>query len=125
MIDGDGSLLAVRFDPPSSSWAVPHESIFAVNDSGGGLFVYGIDGSLRLAGIAISVTAFGSSQYGSAAFSLNVDLFRTWMVPLVDPTQPISSAVEAPRAALAVPGVPDWLGGAIVALTLAGFRRRR
>jgi hypothetical protein len=125
MIDGEGALLAVRFDPPTSDWAVPHEAIFAVNDSGAGLFVYGLDGSLQLAGIGVSVLGWGSSQYSSTAFALNIDLVRNWMGPIVDPTQPLSSAVAAPRAVIALPGLPAWIGGAIVTLALRGLRRRR
>ncbi len=124
-IDGQGSLLAVRFDAPSSNLAVPHEATFAVNDSGGGLFIPGPGGSLNLAGIAISVMGWGSSQYNSAAFCLNTDLFRNWMAPIVDPTQPVSSAVEAPRGMISIPGLPAWFGGTVLSLTLVGIRRKR
>ncbi len=124
-IEGEGNLLAVRFDAPNSPWAVPHEAIFAINDSGAGLFIPGPGGSLDLAGIAISVLGWGSSQYTSAAFCLNVDLYRNWMAPIVDPSQPVSSAVGAPHAMLTIPGLPAWLGGSIVTLALSGVRRRR
>jgi len=96
-IEGDGLMLSIRFDSPLSSYAVAHEAIFAVNDSGGGLFVYGSDGSLQLAGIAVSVMNWGSAQYGNSAFALSVQLFGNWMMPIVDPSQPVSSGVEAPR----------------------------
>jgi hypothetical protein len=125
VIEGEGNLLAIRFDGPSSNLAVPHEAIFAVNDSGAGLFVWGSDGAMELAGIAVSVTGWGNSQYGSAAFALSVELFRAWMAPIVDPTTPISSAVEAPRSMIAIPGMPGWAGGAMMASGLAGWRRRR
>lgn len=123
VIESEGALLAIRFDNPSSANAVPREAIYAINDSGAGLFVHGPDGSLQLAGIAISVSGFGQSQWSNSAFALNVDLYRTWMGPIVDPTQPVSSAVEAPRAMLSIPGLPGWLGGAAAVLALA--RRRR
>ena len=124
-IDGEGSLLAVRFDPPNSSAAVAHESVFAINDSGGGLFLPGPGGSLELAGIAVSVQGWGSAQYGAAAFCLNIDLFRNWMAPIVDPTQSVSSGVEAPRGMISIPGLPGWFGGLVLAATFAGNRRRR
>lgn len=124
-IEGEGTLLAIRFDAPTSNFAVPHESVFAVNDSGGGLFLPGPGGSLELAGIAISVMGWGSSQYGTAAFCLNIDVFRNWMAPIVDPSQSVSSGVEAPRGLIAIPGLPMWCGGLVVAATFAGNRRRR
>jgi hypothetical protein len=123
-IEGEGNLLAVRFDSPTSNLAVVHEAIFAVNDSGGGLFIPGPGGSLELAGIAISVMGWGSSQYTTAAFCLNIDLFRNWMAPIVDPSRPVSSAVEAPRGMISIPGLPAWAGGMLLAVTLAGRRRR-
>lgn len=124
-IEGEGTLLAVRFDAPTSNFAVPHESVFAVNDSGGGLFIPGPGGSLELAGIAISVMGWGSSQYGTAAFCLNIDVFRNWMAPIVDPSQPVSSGVEAPRGMLSIPGLPAWCGALALVATFAGNRRRR
>lgn len=125
MIEGDGSMLAIRFDAPSSGIAVPHEATFAVNDSGAGLFTIGADGSLELAGIAVSVMGFGSSQYNYAAFALNVSLYKMWAQPIVDPAMPISSGVAPPRAMLVVPGAPEWLGGALTFAVLAGMRRRK
>ncbi|HMN40578.1 MAG TPA: hypothetical protein PKE29_07000 [Phycisphaerales bacterium] len=124
-IEGEGNLLAVRYDAPNSTLSVPHEAVFAVNDSGAGLFVWGGDGSMELAGIAISVTGWGNSTYGSAAFALSVELFRNWMAPIVDPSTPISSALQAPRSMVAIPGLPAWMGGAMVCAALAGVRRRR
>lgn len=126
VIEGDGNLLAIRFDPPSAPSAVPEESIFAVNDSGGGLFAYGSDGSLELAGIAVSVSNFGSSPWSANGFALNIDMYRVWIQPIVDPTAPISSGSGAPpRAMMGVPGLPMWAGGVIVCGVLAGLRRRR
>jgi hypothetical protein len=125
LIEGEGDLLAVRFDSPTSGLAVAHEAIFAVNDSGGGLFVYGPGGDLQLAGIAISVLGWGSSQYTNAAFALNVDLYRNWMMPIVDPGAPVSSAVEAPRAMIGVPALPSWAGGIVTFALLLSLRRRR
>ncbi len=125
VIEGDGNLLAIRFDAPVSSSAVPSEAIFAVNDSGGGLFTFGADGSLELAGIAVSVTNFGASPWSTTGFALNIDMYRLWMQPIVDPTAPISSGTGAPRAMMGVPGLPGWAGGMIVCCVLAGLRRRR
>jgi hypothetical protein len=124
-IEGEGSLLAIRFDPPSSNLSVPHEAIFAVNDSGAGLFVWAGDGSLLLAGTAVSVTGWGNSQYGGAAFCLNVDLYRSWLLPIVDPSTPVSSAVQAPRSMLTIPGLPAWASGLLLCTGLVSTRRRR
>lgn len=96
-IDSAGSLLIIRFDNPTSSAAIPHEAIFAVNDSGAGLFTHGIDGSLELAGLAVSVTGFGQSLYGNMAYCLNMDNLRSWIAPLATPGTPVASSVAAPR----------------------------
>jgi len=96
-IDSIGSLLTIRFDRPSSSASVPHEAIFAVNDSGGGLFTHGATGELELAGIAVSVSGFGQSSYGASANCLNIERLRAWIAPIALPGAPITSSVEAPR----------------------------
>ncbi len=124
-IEGVGSLISVRFDNPASAEAVPNEAIFAVNDSGAGLFVYAADGSLELAGVAVSVTGFGSSVYGNWAFSVKLDSLRTWILPIADPGAPITSSVEAPRAGVLGGGVPaDVWAGAVGLGAVAGRRRR-
>jgi len=115
-----GPLLVITFDSPASTSAVPHEATFAVNDSGAGVFVYAADGSLELAGIAVSVMSWGSSPWGCSAFAFNLDTVRNWIAPLADPSAPVSSAVEAPRAMISIPGLPAWVGG----LLLVGFNRR-
>lgn len=124
IIEGEGSLLSVRFDPPSDPASVPHEAIFAVHDSGGGLFIMNPAGEYELAGVAVSVIGFGQAAWGSAAFALNVNLYKNWMMPIVDPETPVSSGVGAPRAALGLPGAPAWLGGAVLACSAFGSRRR-
>lgn len=123
-IEGEGGLLAIRFDAPSNPVSMPYEAMFAVNDSGGGLFVIGPDGSLQLAGIAVSVAGWNAARWGNAGFALNVDLLRTWMVPIVDPSTPISSGITAPRAFVGIPGLPVWLGGALLGAAALGRRRR-
>jgi hypothetical protein len=124
-IEGVGNTLYIRFDPPTAAGAVPKEAIFGVNDSGGGLFVWGPDGSLRLAGVAVSVTGFGSAAYYNAAFAISMDSVRSWLNPVVDPVEPVSSSVIAPRAGVGLPWVPAWAGGAALTATLATLRRRR
>jgi hypothetical protein len=122
MIDGAGALLSLQFDDPASPTGVPHEALFAVNDSGGGLFVFGPTGEMKLAGIAVSVTGWGSTKYGNAAFALNVAEMHNWIMPYVDPSKPLTSSVEAPRALLG-----GWLVGSIALTAIASrvVRRRR
>lgn len=124
-IEGVGSLVSVRFDNPSDAGAVPHEATFAVNDSGAGLFVYGSDGSLELAGVAVSVTGFGSSVYGTWAFSVNLTGLRNWVLPIADPGAPITSSVEAPRADVFGGSAPSVVWAGAVMLGVAAGRRRR
>lgn len=124
-IDGEGLLLAVRFDRPTDPNSVPFESTFAVNDSGAGLFTIGADGSLELAGIAISVSEWGQSSWGSMSFALNANLYRNWAMPIVDPSTPITSGIIAPQASVALPGVHPVLGGLALIAMLGSIRRRR
>lgn len=122
-IEQEGYFLGVRFDAPSHPDAVPYEAMFAVNDSGGGMFVVGPDGKLQLAGVAVSVTGYGSARYGNVGYALNLTTVRNWILPIVDPTQPISSGTGAPQAMLMFPGVDPAVAGGVVALSL--LRRRR
>jgi len=124
LIENAGTLIVIDFDSPGSSTAVPNESIFAVHDSGAGLFVYGLDGSLELAGVAVSVTGYGSSVYGNSAFCLNMDFLRTWIQPTVDPSAPITSSAVAPRAGIFDGGTHSMVWGLAVSLGFV-FRRRR
>lgn len=123
-LDGVGAVLGIQFDNPATSAGVPHEALFAVNDSGGGLFIYGADGSLELAGIAVSVTGWNATRYGNAAFAINVGELTNWLMPYVDPSKPITSSVEAPRASLGHPVTSVLLMGT-VATALGGRVRRR
>lgn len=99
-IEMEGFLWGIRLDPPSDNAAVAYESCYALNDSGGGLFVVGADGSLQLAGIAVSVTNYGSAPYGTMGFCVNVITIRNWILPIVDPDSPIDSSIIAPQAML-------------------------
>ena len=124
VIQSPGTLLAVRYDPPATG--VPFESLFAVNDSGGGLFVYGADSQLELAGVAVSVTNFGSTVYGNVAYALNVEDLENWIMPIVDPGEPISSSVIAPRASLARDGLVPVIGGlGVLSVAFRFWRLRR
>jgi hypothetical protein len=125
IIEAVGSQIMIRFDNPTSPSAVPHEATFAINDSGAGLFIVGPDGSLQLAGIAVSVTGFGQSAYGSLAFSVSMEMMRTWIQGIAPTNTVVGSSVPAPRASLFGSGAPSiiWAGG--VLLGLAAARRRR
>lgn len=113
MLDSAGFLLAISFTNPSSPHALPHESTFAVNDSGGGLFVHDGEGNLRLAGVAVSVSGWGASRWGNAAYALNVSQLKNWIMPIIDPGRPVASSVQAPRSSM------GWLIGAVVLPAIA------
>lgn len=123
VLEQEGFFLGVRFDSPAHPDSVPYESLFAVNDSGGGLFVVAADGSLQLAGVAVSVTGFGSARFGNTGFCLNLTTARNWILPIVDPNRPISSGQEAPRAFLRLPGLDPVVASGLLALSLV--RRKR
>ena len=126
VIEMEGSLWGVRFDPPSSPQSVAYESLYALSDSGGGLFVVAGDGSLQVAGMAVSVSGYGQARYGSMGFCINVINFRNWILPIVDPDSPIDSAIQAPTA-MAEPmrGVEQEMALAGVGLMVLARRRRR
>ena len=73
-----GDLLAMRFYTKGKK-ALPHEAAFAYRDSGGGVFVQGADGSLSLAGIAISSSMFGWTQHGATSHALSLASFMDWI----------------------------------------------
>lgn len=125
VIEMEGSLWGVRFDRPSSAESVPYEAVYALSDSGGGLFVVGPDGSLQVAGMAVSVSGYGQAQYGAMGFCLNLTLFRNWILPIVDPDTPIDSAIEAPTAMLVVPTRNQTQEIAMAGLGLIVMMKRR
>lgn len=124
IVESASTLVIYRFDSPDSPAAVPHEAIFAINDSGAGLFTVAPDNSLALAAIAVSVTGFGQSTWGNAAYSLNLDQLRSWIMPIVHPGEPVTSSVVAPRASLFSGGAPSTVFAAAVAVGLVFSRRR-
>ena len=124
VIDSPGPLLAIQFDNPAGTRAVPHEALFGVNDSGGGMFVYGPGGELELAGVAVSVTGWGSSRFGNAAFAINVAEMHNWIMPYVDPSKPLASSVEAPHASLTNPVVMIVTMSTLASGIIARKRRR-
>ena len=125
LLAGTGNLLQIIFNAPSNPQSVAYEATFSVHDSGAGLFTFGSDGALDLVGIAVSVTGWGESDYGSSAFCVNIDLVRNWAMPIIDPDQPVTSGVVAPRSFVSLPGLPEWVGGTVVVGALSTLRRRR
>lgn len=125
VVQNASAILSVRFDAPGTGNAVPYEASFAVNDSGGGLFTWGVDGQLELAAIAVSISGFGSAAYGQSGYAVRLEPVKDWIMAVADPDMPISSSVVAPRASLAAPGWVGALGGAMLLTGLCGLARRR
>lgn len=117
------AMLGVRFDAPGTGDAVPYEAMFAVNDSGGGLFTWGVDGQLELAAIAVSVSGFGQATYGQMGYAIRLEPVRDWIMAVADPSLPMLSSVIAPRESSLGAG---WTLAASAALLagVAGLRRR-
>ncbi len=126
VVQNASAVLSIRFDAPGTGNAVPYEASFAVNDSGGGLFTWGVDGRLELAGVAVSISGYGAAGYGQSGYAIRLEPLMAWIMEVADPSMPISSSVVAPRASLAENG---WLGVAGAAMLLTGLhgltRRRR
>lgn len=90
-----GSKVGIRFDAPTSDQALPQESACAVNDSGAGIFTVGPDGSLELAGLAVSVvTTWGQSDYGSWSLGINLSLYTDWLYDYITPAPEPAPAPE-------------------------------
>ena len=77
--------LGIEFDDMPFSG---HEGIFALYDSGGGLFVVDENAQLRLAGIAISIDSlFGFSAFGDRAYAINMTSYKEFVSSIVYSTQ--------------------------------------
>lgn len=125
-LESGSGLLWIDFDRPGNADATAFEGMYANNDSGGGLMVYDEHGDLRLAGVAVSVTNWGSAPYQAAAFCLNVTALHNWILPKVDPERPIASSIQAPGASFGAPVVGAMLISVGVTLRMArraGARR--
>lgn len=125
VVQAASAVLSVRFDAPGTGNAVPFESSYAVNDSGGGLFTWGVDGQLELAAIAVSISGYGAAGYGQSGYAIRLEPLRAWILEVADPEMPISSSVVAPRASLVAPGLFGAVGSAALLAGLYGVRRRR
>ncbi len=129
-LDAVGARMAITFDSRESPDAVEGEAIFTMLDSGGGVFLEGEDGELRLAGIAVSVSGpFGQSLFGSSAYAVNLDQVSAWILSHVRPGEPIASSI-APPTGVVIPSSPPVPAPATAALLgaglmMAGSRRRR
>lgn len=119
------AVLSVRFDAPGTGNAVPYEAMFAVNDSGGGLFTWGVDGQLELAAVAVSVSGYGQAGYGQAGYALRLEPVMDWIMAVADPSVPMLSSVVAPRESAFGSGVVGLCAGAALLAGASTLRRRR
>lgn len=128
--DQVGSRIMTTFDDPSGPSAVPGEAAFVASDSGGGVFVEGRHGVLRLAAIATSSSsAFGRTRFGDVSFALNLDSYRGWITAIVQPGEPVASSMPPPGEGTYVPprNAPGPGTAAIAVIGVAGamgYRRR-
>jgi hypothetical protein len=103
------SSLGTTFEAPGHANALPYESQPALNDSGGALFVADPNGTLRLAGVIVSVSGYGSAAYGSAGYSVSLtpqpvqDWIRSIVGPLSIMTHDVASAPANGTSASASP----------------------
>lgn len=75
--------LVTRFDNSVNN---PSEAMFATFDSGGGVFIEQPDGSLAIAGIAVSVSSStGFSAFGDRGYAVNVAAQAAWLAPFTAP----------------------------------------
>jgi len=60
--------------------------MFATFDSGGGVFIAQPDGSLALAGVAVSISSStGFSAFGDRGYSVNLIPQAAWLAPFAAP----------------------------------------
>lgn len=131
-LDGVGARMSMTFDSRADPDAVAGEAIFAMLDSGGGVFTTNEAGDLELAGIAVSISgAFGQSLFGAQAFAVNLDPVNAWIVSHISPGEPIASSIAPPTGFTvppASPPVPAPSSGLVLvaagAMVVAGRRRR-
>lgn len=80
VLENVGAAMMFRFEAPSAPAWVPHEASLAANDSGAGMFVQSPDGRLLLSGIAVSVSGYGASMYGTSCYCIDVFPVREWIL---------------------------------------------
>ncbi len=75
--------LVTRFDASANN---PAEAMFATYDSGGGIFLPQPDGSLDLAGIAVSISSStGFAAFGDRGYSVNLVAQAAWLAQFTAP----------------------------------------
>ncbi len=109
------ALLGTRFDLTEPE-AMEFEASYALNDSGGAMFLPFADGSLRLIGVAVGTTPFGRTIPGSMAYALNLAPLIPWIESVV------GSSLLGPGSTPA-PGSATLLAAA--GMVIAARRRRR
>jgi hypothetical protein len=119
-----GDFIAFDWDlsgtgPGVMTGAVAHEAAFALNDSGGGVFVQQANGSFAVAGIAIGVSEANLTRHGSWSYALNLNSYLSWMQNVAG--VPVVTVPSGPGVAVPAPGGVALLS---IAVCLAARRRR-
>lgn len=104
-------ILAARFDMPDSG-GLPSEAGIALNDSGGGMFVEALGGSLQLAGIHLGVSVQGQTVDGSVSYGLRLAPYIGWIQSVIGApvTGPLNELFVPTPGTAAMFGVGAWIG---------------
>lgn len=70
--------ITFNYSSPTSETATEHEASLAMNDSGGGIFSRGADGTYYLEAIHNGTTAAGVSNFGALNYSVNLAALADW-----------------------------------------------
>ncbi len=119
-----GDFIAFDWDlsgtgPGALTGAVPHEAAFALNDSGGGVFVAQSNGTLALAGIGVGVSEANMTRNGSWSYAVNLNPYLNWIQNVAG--VPIVTVPNGPGVAIPSPASAAALG---LGLALSTRRRR-
>lgn len=113
----------LTFDLDRKKPGVAFEGIVTPGDSGSGVFLSGIDGSLTLAGITVGVSGpAGAAKFGSIGYAVNLATYSDFILSAAARTGFTGTIAGHAIAPVPAPSAAAALGGVLIPFAL---RRRR